>query len=273
MAEKCCCTECYVKLQELEKRLEKLEIERDAAMQEKQELVTENEELEYKVRNLNKIVADLQKQVAEQKTHIQQYHLQNQQYHQQNTEMMQELKLLKEKVAVLEKGSATLYVAQAASLFQQSICCELLPETFGGDTSATIKELVMYLKGQKALPEDVNDDLGIARNKWKDIRKKLGWTQWDDDEWEFNSLPNDLKAIILLKRGRVSSAHPPTIELKEAMKCVPQVEVRESVRPYIRNFIGSMEEKMRRCGLSHERIEEFRHSDSNEDRQLDTDLQ
>jgi len=138
---------------------------------------------------------------------------QNQQYHQQNTEMMQELKLLKEKVAVLEKGSATLYVAQAASLFQQSICCELLPETFGGDTSATIKELVMYLKGQKALPEDVNDDLGIARNKWKDIRKKLGWTQWDDDEWEFNSLPNDLKAIILLKRGRVSSAHPPTIEL------------------------------------------------------------
>jgi len=274
MAEKCCCTECYVKLQELEKRLEKLEIERDAAMQEKQELVTENEELESKVRDLNKNVADLQKQVAKQETHIQQYHMQNKQYHLQNAAIMQELKLLKEKVAILEKGSANLYVAQAASLFQQSICRALLPETYKGDPSATIKGLVMYLKGQKALPKEVNDDLGVARNKWKDIRKKLGWTQWDDDEWEFNSLPNDLKAIILLKRGRVYSAHPPTIELKEAMKCVPQVEVRESVRPYIRNLIGSMEEKMRRCGLSHEDIEEFRHNDSKEDIfQLDTDSQ
>lgn len=258
MADKCCCKECCVKLQDLEERLKNLETERDAALEEKEAFVTENEELGIKVRDLNKKVADLQKQVAEQKRHIQQYHA-------QNTEMKQELKLLKERVAVLEKGNATLYVAEAASLFQQSICCALLPETFKGDTSATIKELLRYLKGKKELPEDANDDLEIARNKWRDIRRKLGWTQWDDDKWEYNRLPNDLKAIITLKKGRVSSAHPPTIELKEAIKYVQQVDVRESVKQHIRNFIGSMEEKMRCCGLYHEGIEELRHSGSNED--------
>ena len=275
MAKKCCCTECCVKLQELEERLEKLELERDTAIQEKEELVTENEELESKVRNLNKRVADLEKEVAEQKKHIQQSHVKETQMTQElKSQMTQELKSLKERVAVLEKGSATLYVAQAASLFQQSLCCALLPDTFEGDPSATIKELVNYLKGKKELPEDTRDDLGVARNKWKDIRKKLGWTQWNDDVWQYKRLPDDLKAIISLKKGRVSSAHPPTIELKEAMKYVPQIEVEEPVRKHIRDFIGSMEGKMRRCGLSHEGIEEFRHSGSNEDiLQLDTDLQ
>lgn len=257
MAEKCCCAECGVKLQELEEKLEKLEIERDAAIEEKEALVPEIEELESTVRNLNKNVAELQKQVAEQKTHIQQYHV-------KVTKMMLKLKVLEEKVAVHEKGSATLYVAQAASLFQQSICCELLPGTFEGDPSATIKELVKYLKGQKDLPDDVNDDLEMARSKWEYIRQKLGWTKWNDDiwPWKFNSLPDDLKAIITLKRVRVYSAHPPTIELREAMKRVPQVEVRESARPYIRNFIGSIEEKMRCLNLSHEGIEELRRSGS-----------
>jgi len=256
MAEKYCCAECGVKLQELEERLKELEIERDAAIEEKEALVTENEELESTVRNLKKNVAELQKQVAEQRTHIQQYH-------EKETKMTHKLNALEEKVEVLEKGSATLYVAQAASLFQQSICCELLPGTFKGDPSATIKELVKYLKGQKELPDDVNDDLEMARSKWRYICQKLEWTRWDGRNWEFNRLPNDLKAIITLKKVRVYSAHPPTIELREAMKCVPHVKVRESAKPYIRNFIGSIEQKMRSCGLSHEGIEEFRHSGSN----------
>ena len=267
MAEHCCCARCSEKLRELEERLRRLEIERDAAIEEKEALVTENAELESKVRNLMRKITSLEQEVAEQKKHLQQYH-------QENTEKTQELISLKKRVAALEKGSATLYVAQAASLFQQSVCCALLPETFKGDTSATIKELVSYLKGRKELPEDVDDDLEAAKNRWEDIRRNLGWTQWDDDNWEFNRLPNDLKAIITLKKRRVDSAHPPIIELKEAMKCVSQVEVRETVRQHIRSFIGTMEDKMRRCGLSHEGIEELRESSSNEDiLQLDIDLQ
>ena len=267
MAEYCGCEKCSEKLRELEERLSRLEIERDAAIEEKEALVTENAELESKVRDLKRKIKSLEEQVAEQKKHLQQYHL-------KNTEMTQELILLKKRVAALEKGSATLYVAQAASLFQQAVCREVLPETFKGDRFATINKLVSYLKGEKKLPIDVNDDLGTARSKWEDIRRKLEWTQWDDGDWEFNSLPNDLKAIILLKQIRVDPAHPPTIELKEAMKYVSQVEVRKSARQYIRTFIGTMEEKMRRCGLSHEGIEELSESSSNEEiLPLDVNLQ
>lgn len=274
MAEKCSSTECSVKLKELEERLRRLELERDTAIQEKESFVAENKDMEDKIRQLEKQIASLKNEVAEQQRHLQHDH-------QQKQNMTQEIKSLKDRVADLEgkvadltKGSATLYVAQAASLFQQSVCCALLPETFTGDRSATIKELVSYLKGQKELPEDVNDDLGTARNRWEDIRRNLGWTKWNDDNWEFNGLPNDLKAIISLKKVRVHTAHPPIIELKEAMKCVSQVEVRESVRQHIRNFIGTMEDKMRRCGLSNEGIEELREISSNEDiLQLDIDLQ
>ena len=162
MAEYCGCEKCCEKLRELEERLSRLEIERDAAIEEKEALVTENVELESKVRDLKKNVTSLEEQVAEQKKHLQQYHW-------KNTEMTKELISLKKRVAALEKGSATLYVAQAASLFQQSVCRELLPETFKDDPFATIKELVSYLKGRKELPEDVNDDLGNARTKWEDI--------------------------------------------------------------------------------------------------------
>ena len=272
MAEKCSCIGCSVKLQELEERLRKLEIEKDTAMEEKESVVAENKELEDKVRNLEKKIVSLRKEVTEQQRHIEQYH-------QKTNNMTQEIKSLKDEVAdlkgelaYLKKGSATLYVAQAASLFQQSICCALLPETFKGNKFATIKQLVKYLKRQEELPEEVSDDLGAAKNKWEDIRKKLGWTEWDDNKWDYRSLPSDLKAIIALKTGRVDTAHPPTITLKEAMQYVPLIEVTEFDRKHIRSFLGSMEKKMKSCGLYNKSIEELRHSDSSEDiQQIEND--
>ena len=273
MAEKCSCTECSVKLKELEDSLRKLEIERDTAIEVKESFVAENKDLEDKVRNLEKQIVSLQKEVAEQERHIQQHHQQTKNMTQEIKSLKNEVSDLKGEVADLKKGSATLYVAQAASLFQQSICCALLPETFNGDTSATIKQLVKYLKRQEELPEEVSDDLETAKNKWKDIRKKLGWTEWDDNKWDYRSLPSDLKAIIALKRVRVHSAHPPTIALKEAMQYVPHIEVTEFDRKHIRSFLGSMEEKMKSCGLFHEGVEELRHSNSSEDiLQIENDL-
>ena len=267
MAEKCSCSciECSEKLKELEESLKRLEIERDTAVEVKESFITENKDLEDKVRNLEKQIVSLQNKVAEQQRHIEQYHHQAKNMTQEIKSLKDEVADLKGKVADLKKGRATLYVAQAASLFQQSICCELLPETFTGDTFATIKQLVKYLKRQEELPEEVGDDLGTAKNKWEDIRKKLGWTEWDDNKWDYRSLPNDLKAITALKRVRVHSAHPPTIALKEAMRYVPHIEVPEFDRKHIRSFLGSMERKMKSCVLFHKDIEELRHSNSSED--------
>ena len=235
MGEKCSYTECSVKLKELEEKLRRLEIEKDTAIEDKQLFAAENKELGDKVRDLEKQIAGLQKQI----------------------------KSLEDEVADLKKGSATLYVAQAASLFQQSICCAVLPETFRGDTSATIKQLVKYLKGEKDLPDEVSDNLEAAQNKWDDIRKKLEWTKWrwDDIKWENKSLPSDLKAIIALKKVRVHFAHPSTITLKEAMQYLPHVEVAEFNKGHIRSLLENMEKKMKSCGLYNKGIEELRHRD------------
>ena len=91
---------------------------------------------------------------------------------------------------------------------------------FDGDISATIKEMVEYLKPNgKPLPQDANNDIEKARRTWHDMRRELNWTNWDySSEWNYNSLPDELKAIInTLVTARVPAAHPPRIELKLAL--------------------------------------------------------
>ena len=87
---------------------------------------------------------------------------------------------------------------------------------FDGEISATIKEMVEYLKPNgKPLPQDANNDIEKAGRTWHDMRRELNWTNWDySSEWNCNSLPDVLKALVT---ARVPAAHPPRIELKTAM--------------------------------------------------------
>ena len=272
----CSCTECKhsVKLKELNKTLRRLQDEKDAAIEDKDSVVLENEELQDKVRYLKKQngiqqkeikslkdteVSDLEKRIVSQQTRIKSLEDKVRVLEERIASQQKQIKSLEDEVADRKKGSANLYVAQAASLFQQSICCKVLPETFTGDTSATIKQLVKYLKGEEELPDEVNDKLEAAQNKWEDIRMKLEWKEWRwQDKWEYKNLPSDLKAIIALKKVRVHSAHPPTIILEEALQYLPHVEVAYYNKRHIQSLLENMEKKMKSCGLYNKGIEELR---------------
>ena len=257
--EKCPRRECKTNLEklqkniaereELEQKLSRVEGERDAAIAEKRELT---EDIDSTAEKLRDRVKELERKRNEDLIKIQ--HLEE-----VIIQLKEEIQLRDSTTELQERYRKTLYVAQAAYFFQQAICCAVLPGTFDGDTSATIKEMVKYLKPNgKALPQDAHDDIEKARRTWDDMRRELNWTNWDyTGKWDYNSLPDELKGIITLIRARVPAAHPPRIELKTAMTYVKDLKVPERTIPNIKKFVGSVEGNMRRCHLSHEGIEEI----------------
>ena len=225
MAEKSSYTHINGFNEDLQDKLRKVTDERDTAIKEKKELVERidesNGESGKKIKDLEEKIAELQKQIE-----------------------------------TLQSDSATLYVAQAASFFQQAICCAVLPGTFKGDSFATIKQMVKYFNGEK-LPQGATDDLDEGRRKWAEFRSKLNWTNWDDTYWNYNRLPHEIRAVETLRKIRVSAAHP-KIELNIASKLVSKIAgVPQRTEQNIKEFIETLLAKMKHCGLSHHGIKEL----------------
>ena len=123
--------------EDLQDKLRKVTDERDTAIKEKKELVERiDSEFGKKIKDLEEKIAELQKQIETLQKQIEKLLLQQ------------------------DSNAATLYVAQAASFFQQAICCAVLPGTFEGDSSAKIQQMVNYLKPNgEELPQGATDDL------------------------------------------------------------------------------------------------------------------
>lgn len=244
-------------LSALQERLQRLEIELESKNAEIDELrkddLDQNEkirDLERKITKCNEEKKELMKQVEEQRKHIDQ--------------CLQKIDGLSKRVSTLENNPA-LYVAEAASLVQHAICKEVLPVTYGNDRpgTATIKELLDYINKRIKLPSNdlgEKDDLEKAKNRWKEICKVFNWTEWDYKVWDRYRLPDEVQAIITLKKERLPHAHPKPIELRKAMQYIPELQVGEHKRKRIRKFLGNLQDQLRSCQIYIEDIVELAHA-------------
>ena len=211
----------------LEHRISQLELERETT---KKELQEENQMLKEKITQLEGEIRKLKKELADLRRNM------------------------VPKQRRLEEESAILYIAQAATAFQEAICKKVLPKTFNPPRGATIKDLLKYLTGKEAIPTD--EDIDEAKERWEKLVTDLQWTGWNyAKKGMMKDLPGDLRAIFYLKEARNPIAHR-DIEITTAKSLLKDIEkeIQEFKLVHIRKLILNMDEKMKKCGLSHEGI-------------------
>ena len=245
--------------EDTEEKIRALETDRDAAKAERNKLLKEKatinrdlkkktssseerleETLEKRIETLEEIIKTQEERIETLKERIE--------------TLDKRIEILEEEIAKFKEESAILYIAQAATAFQEAICQKVLPETFNPPRGATIRDMVDYLTGKEAIPTD--EDIDEAKERWEKLLTDLQWTGWDyARKGMMKDLHGDLQAIIYLKEARNPIAHH-DIEITTA---ISQLKDLENKLPgyklvHIRELILNMDEKMKKCGLSHSGI-------------------
>ena len=174
-------------------------------------------------------------------------------------ELCEEWKGLRGKGNNSEFGLVGVYVEQA-------ICSHVLPEVYMSTKCASLHDLLDILNDNEPFPLDPDKCdcekiLDEATERWGNLCKALdfpnewitktgGWSIYDC------TVPNDIRAIEILKLSRVSVTYQEPVSLKHAEQHVESLKDEMPLSQFnlVAPFIGSLRDKMIKNGLCHDKL-------------------